>query len=116
MLFLLDIELSYADWLGGDGLVFSHEVMGWGLEGGCELEKGPGFCEGVGLRGLNLLLEFGKMVLEMGALSFALVDLALIHGLSDFLARFSFSRAVPYFSSLDGHRRASAGWSWALLS
>jgi hypothetical protein len=44
-------------------------------------------------------------------LGLAFLFFALSQGFSDFRARHSFSHAVPYFSSLDGHLRASAGWS-----
>ena len=45
-----------------------------------------------------------------GDFAFCFLGLVLIQGLSDFCALRSFSRAVPYFSNLVGHRLASAGW------
>ena len=54
-----------------------------------------------------------KDVVEGFVLGF--LGLALIHGLSDCMARRSFSWTVPYFCSLAGHLLASARWLCSTL-
>lgn len=69
---------------------------------------------------MNLLDEEAGLVLSgvmvgMGTLCLGFFPFTLIHGLSVFWARRSFSWAVPYFSNLAGHLLASSGWSCGAL-
>ena len=62
-----------------------------------------------GAMGSKRLVEVFSVGRAVGGLGLVFLVFALIHGLSDFWALRSFSRAVPYFASLDGHLLASAG-------
>jgi hypothetical protein len=69
--------------------------------------------EGEGSSAAKLLEGVGRMDGgEIFGLGFRLgfLGFALTQGLSEFWALRSFSRAVPYFSSLAGHLLESAGW------
>jgi hypothetical protein len=68
---------------------------------------------GVGASASNLFDGSGAFAeigggVNVGVLFLDFLGLVLTHGLSDFWALRSFSRAVPYLSSLVGQRLASA--------
>ena len=96
-----------AEWMGD--VVGLAGRVGMGPVGGIVVR-------GSGSMASNLLVDvLPVLVLAcVELLGFGFLPFTLVQGLSDFLAWRSFSRAVPYFSSLEGQRRASAGWLCSL--
>lgn len=69
---------------------------------------GPAMASNLFVEG-GLVLGFGRSF-KLGFLVLGFLGFTFIQGFDDFWARRSLSLAVPYFASLTGHLRASAGW------
>lgn len=118
LFFPLDIELSDSDWLGNYRRMSIHldMLLLWVVSSVVFEESGV--CVSLSCSTLNLFWDWGLLFVpggreSIGGLGLAFPGFALIHGMSDFWARCSFSLAVPYFSTLIGHLLASMRWLWS---